>query len=813
MSDIFYSQVDPNLWSELNARGQAGRYDRSTKSMNFMLEKIANVMIIPYNTINGEPGTSVINEAILGGQTVRTGEYLPSGQYGFLTDRNYNVSEYGFNDQGNIIEKYSKPLINTSKRIPPYITSVDITIGDHSMGLLNSVTANFVIPNPERDLNYMESIYFRPGRKVAVIIEHPDSAVITMDRTNGFLSDTSLISAFEASDEYLEILKSNKDIQQRLKEADEARIRMLKRLQPFRHLNLVRFEGIIQSFTMDYQSDMSVQCTIQVIGTSNVYTDISLIINSNNANKDFETPEPGTTEAAAAISAAATGSVEVPFADFFGNLNNEVQLAIQNTKTRKQNKTEIPGIQDLTVAYKPTDITKGSLTKTWHWAIYGTPVNGVGDQIYIQTAWLVDYINRVIISKLNASIPKSKIIFQFPLCQSTYYNIVSADPFNVLFADNHSYIGSVEVTSTGTSAAEQVNKTIDDFYFKDNIQDYICLSVTAIRDSPAIDKSNPDRQLILDSFPFTEKSITLNTKPIPSLPGLLPITKRVFDPTSIFINLNLIKEIVAIFETKKSMPVSTLLEAISSKINSATGGAINLTLISHPDDPSALLWTDCNAIKTSITSNQVKPYSVPMFANHPSGTIVRDFKFSGRLPQDATNLSYVLNSDPSEIAESDIAPYVSFMYAANTVSRSGPHESISSVITEDDLKNIKDKYAAAHYKFYQKYLTAKTEYAFDWKNNNKRIALQNALSKYIQYPTDSISLSNELAAPVIPFDVEFTIDGINGFRYGDVLMFDGLPYRYRANVVFCVISVTHTVGTDGVWTTTVRCIMRPKIES
>ena len=87
-----------------------------------------------------------------------------------------------------------------------------------------------------------------------------------------------------------------------------------------------------------------------------------------------------------------------------------------------------------------------------------------------------------------------------------------------------------------------------------------------------------------------------------------------------------------------------------------------------------------------------------------------------------------------------------------------------------------------------------------------------ALQKYIQYPSPDIQLSSEIAAPTIPFEVEFTIDGINGFRYGDVLTFDGLPDRYKKNAVFCVISVTHTVGTDGQWTTTVRCIMRPKID-
>jgi hypothetical protein len=65
---------------------------------------------------------------------------------------------------------------------------------------------------------------------------------------------------------------------------------------------------------------------------------------------------------------------------------------------------------------------------------------------------------------------------------------------------------------------------------------------------------------------------------------------------------------------------------------------------------------------------------------------------------------------------------------------------------------------------------------------------------------------------VIPFDVEFTIDGINGFRYGDILSFTALPSRYTTNAVFPIVGVKQSVNSEGQWTTTIRCIMRPKID-
>lgn len=236
-----------------------------------------------------------------------------------------------------------------------------------------------------------------------------------------------------------------------------------------------------------------------------------------------------------------------------------------------------------------------------------------------------------------------------------------------------------------------------------------------------------------------------------------------------------------------------------------------MNLITHPEVQNALLFFDANFITTS-TAKPVKPYSVPMFANHKHGTVVRDFKFSGKLPSDASNLAYVVNQDPGQIAESDIAPYVAYMYSANTVERVGNDEIIGNLITSEELKRIQDIYKVNHKTFLDQYKQAIIDFGLKPTNTEVQTALAQALSKYIQYPLPTIQESNQLAAPVIPFDVEFTIDGINGFRYGNVLTFDALPTRYKQNAVFSIVQVSHTVGTDNQWTTTIRCIMRPSID-
>jgi hypothetical protein len=90
--------------------------------------------------------------------------------------------------------------------------------------------------------------------------------------------------------------------------------------------------------------------------------------------------------------------------------------------------------------------------------------------------------------------------------------------------------------------------------------------------------------------------------------------------------------------------------------------------------------------------------------------------------------------------------------------------------------------------------------------------LNRALANYLKFPTDDIRKSQQITAPIFPFDVSFTIDGINGLKYGDVLTFDALPMRYRVHTVFSIIGIEHSVKTSGEWTTDVKCIMRPSIE-
>jgi len=264
-------------------------------------------------------------------------------------------------------------------------------------------------------------------------------------------------------------------------------------------------------------------------------------------------------------------------------------------------------------------------------------------------------------------------------------------------------------------------------------------------------------------------------------------------PSRIFINLESIKKIIddlSNFNARR-FTFGAFIEKITALLRSATGGALEMTLTPHPDIPNAVLYADAESIKLK----EIIPYKIPMFANDPRGTIVRDFQFSAKLPNSVKNLSYVLNQG-TDISTEKIAPYMNFMFNADNT---------------DAINTIIKNYETTHFKTILELHLAQAAYGEEPQDSDRRKELRSATAEYLKYPTPDVRKSQQLTAPIFPFDASFTIDGINDFRYGDVLEFPGLPKKYTVNTVFSIIGINHTVSSDGAWTTKVTCIMRPNI--
>ena len=722
MSEIFYTQVDANLQKELNARAVAA-IRRSTDDMNYMISKIANVRVIPYE-FNSNVFSVEEMEPELGGNRLRTKAYLPTGPLGYLNTVAKTTTELNLvveNDKTG--KKVSIPVLqdvtktNNINRIPPYLSGVEIQIGDHTMGLLNTATITVEIPNVARDLDLIEEVYMRPGRKIKIEIIYPNDAVITKN-----VLDTHTLPSKE-----------------KLKELYGNKIDIDAKLQEISKMNQVSFEGLIVSFDLTYNADFSATLSLQVRGTSNVLPEVTAFMNSNvvkeNSNgKSTTNPITNPTEYQSSILIPTGSGIK----SFYDQLYSEAESYAKINNILIADKNIITGQNDDWIlfgnAFSSTNVESKNDTKTY--------------QRYITLGRFINFINKFVISKLKLSVPVAEIICNSSICNSSYYdNIVSADPFNILLLPSNLKKRTTEKYGT---------------------------------------------KIFFESTDFGE------------WPGFLG-NDRAY-PARIFLNLSMIKTIIEDLEKNKnrsSYAISDILSEISSKIQTALGGAIVLKLITHPVIDSLLAFYDEKYLGQPENTSTVIPYHIPMHASIKTreedsyGTIVHDFKMSAKLPDSAATLSYVLNQNPDEVSEEDIAPYLNTMY---------------SFRDPDKLQKAEKKYAETHRKYVDELEKQKIEYGKNITDKTIQSKLEQSLTKYLQFPYEKLGKSNQAIAPIFPWDVSFTTDGINGFRYGDVLTFDILPNKYVANTVFSIIGITHTVTQDGQWKTDIKCIMRPKLD-
>jgi hypothetical protein len=808
--NIFYDNVDINLQTELNARGRAGFSDRTNNALNFMLSKIANVKITAFEgTGSASKPISTSQFGILGGSIPTSAEYLPSGEQGFLADRIITSSrvdfygnegtetDYKAAQQGKLNpqlgEAYDRTIVtkDDSRRVGPYITTVDVQIGDHSMGLLNKATIQFSIPNPHRDIDAIENTWFRPGRFIQLEIAHPNSVIVSRDAEGRELlltedvlpNEEKLKSLYPGIGEKLSKLKEN-----------------------IRRMNVFTFEGLITSFDFSYSETGTVDANLSVTGTSNVYADISMYLPGAGSKTD-ETKNPtpvdpnfgqaATTQSFTDPTTGKTTITEITGSnEFYETLYNRVdQLIDQYIKNNNitANKEEVQVLTNFSTTNNPN--TKA----TDQFILAGQTYNTVDQYItvpksptavqtiklvgvkasyerYITLGALMEFINQTAVKKFSPGTDTTfnAILHDDTQCFSNYYPyLTSCNPTEVI------------LLPTSPHQIDDMNWHGELGYFKD-----IVVANTLANSS----ETWPGVYGTLKTANTTTSTIIASTD------------DKVIFTSRIFINLKVIQNITEVLSNsnRKTYTVSKFLGAISNYISYATGDAINLKLVSTKADPTKLIFIDTNYLKsqTIIDANsnskapkKVEAYSIPMFSNHPNGSIVHDFKFSAQLPDNVKNLSYVLNSG-DKISTNQIAPYINYMYNSNDA------KSVNAGIK---------LYRERHYEIINNLRNIKIDNGKFPNQKEKITKLYKALADYIKIPTPEITKSQQITAPIFPFTAEFTIDGINGFRYGDVLTFDVLPKKYRVNTVFSVISVSHTVSSDGQWSTNVKCIMRPSI--
>ena len=679
MSDIFYSQVEPQVAAELQARAAAGKNRRSDKELQFILGKVANISIEAYERdfllSSNRPDQQPMANGVIGGRTVTNSSFLPTGPNGYLN--------------------------NVSRRIPPVITAGSISISDASLGALNEATVNILVS----DINGFEDfeqVFLRPGRNIIMRLEHPESALLTENA----------------------VIQVKQPKRRPVTEAADSAI--LYDTEP-QKLNQVKFEGLITTFNTTWNADATITVTLNIRGRTSTFADIHLSQFSNASENEQKKESP-------------TFST------------SKYKLYESESKTNPNNRTIIT-----TITQDFEEVRNNSTN--------GSDISGTTRYLWGELFPVED----------NDKSKKEDVISKFISLSTIIQKILVIIGSSGLSGKTPLDVGTLQLFDQ-TNGYEQLKS------------------------------ADPTRVLLYQGTSQVQSSTYAGQK---ALPWVTPVTdgfirNEIGYLENIFISITELEQIYKALEKSKTITVKDFLNEISDTVKFLTGNAINLKLVpitiqgeqteSTQISFDILYFLDSNYEgSTQNKSDPVDATKIPMFANNVNGTAVRNFNIKMQLPKSAASLAYVLNSDPAEISEESVTPFVSYMYA-----------------DEERKQQLEERFKELNKVATDELANAEKELMQEITSDSIRRMIK-ALKQYLKFPTNDIKTSNQLGRPIFDIEAEFEIDGLNGFRFGDVLNFEGIPNRYRKQAVFIIYNVTHNVKSDGEWTTTIRTRLRTKI--
>ena len=265
---------------------------------------------------------------------------------------------------------------------------------------------------------------------------------------------------------------------------------------------------------------------------------------------------------------------------------------------------------------------------------------------------------------------------------------------------------------------------------------------------------------------------------------------KIFRPSRIYINTKVIKRIIDNIQSNKpDVSVQDMLVLLSNEIEQATGSAFRIRLTQHPELDSVLYYYDINYYDPSIA---VQEFYLPVFAQDGGRTICREVSITNKVPDTLKKMIYGIRGGTS--SDQPITLTNAYIYS-----------------TPDERQKLRDDHKKNHANALSD--LAKKKLAFAQQPGGETVynSLKKSLQQYITYYDENIETSLNNTKPIFPLEISFTIDGINGFKYGDVLNIRGIPGRYSRNFVFMITGISHKVNAQGNWSTTISLVSRVRI--
>lgn len=595
----------------------------------------------------------------------------------------------------------------------------------------------------------IEDTFFRPGRPLKIEIVQPDDVIQNTESGTGALLNRD------------ELLYTTKILQQQYKGTDQD-------LDEFRKMNQLIFTGLVDGFKVEYNVDATLNVTLTTRSIFGIYPDVSLFIsNPQIPNSSIDQ------------------TITKTFSDTLkGDINNEVERLkkdypngfIQQFQILDEIKNETDRVMLYGPIYKSRDNQKYGYTTM---ISIGLLIDFLYKYIYLPAVNTKDDDSPVVV-------PNMQIVCDDRLCKTNYYEeLVSANPSRILL-----YQGNTEESKT------------NDYIRLAGTGDGIEVTEGGLRTVGSIDDIGNEETIATEDYVINYYDGIENTG---NIPGFYQVSdKDQVNPTSestkygclsrILINVETIAELESKLREQTTRPftIKNFMIEISNEIKKQLGYAIFPGLIYHSESPSTLLFYDQNYFGPDL---QIAEFEIPVFSSKSQGTVVRDIKLSYDVPDKYKNLLFGFRSQA--VSPTKVASYNPYLISNSSKAREEEQE----------------KWKENHEKSLTQLADAKSELTKDIYDKSYIDNLQNALELYVKYSEPSLQESIDQQKPRWLYTLEFTVDGINGFKFGDVLQFRGLPKKYNQDYVFIVDKITHQIDSTGQWTTTLNCGTRARSTS
>ena len=235
--------------------------------------------------------------------------------------------------------------------------------------------------------------------------------------------------------------------------------------------------------------------------------------------------------------------------------------------------------------------------------------------------------------------------------------------------------------------------------------------------------------------------------------------------------------------------VRSFIEKLLARIKSASCGIYNLSLISDPDaddnpDIGKLLIVN----KREVVTDQIEPLIFDVLKAGGDG-ITRELTLSGKVPKAIQSDAFTKGTGTT-IESNDANALAAIDQKAEP---SPPTPNLSTALIAADKKAYTDDFNPEAFSGYKELY-------------GQFIASQDA-SKQVK--------DNKIAA-IYPLEMSITLNGVKGFKFGDLVTAKNLPSIYRnaaggLRLAFTVTKITHTVDNND-WKTslTTTCRLQPE---